>query len=191
MIAKPAAFEANCAGAVFSADRTRRYRLTRSWEPIAGQDEKSLGFVMLNPSKAGALEDDATVRKCMGFARRWGFTEIVVTNLIPLIATDPYSLTAWGELDPENNAHLRGALDYCDTTVVAWGSISKALARYVGLSKHLDNFREMSEGYRLSCIGFTQKADPLHPSRAPYTTEALDWEWPDPPRALDAGELPR
>ena len=51
----PRAFEAASATAVFSADRTRRYRLTRHWTPLEGQDEKSLGFVMLNPSSADAV----------------------------------------------------------------------------------------------------------------------------------------
>jgi hypothetical protein len=44
-----------------------RYWLERKWGPGTPQV-----FVMLNPSTADASEDDPTIRRCMGFARREG-----------------------------------------------------------------------------------------------------------------------
>jgi len=59
--------------AVLSDCGTYRYVLTRRWA-----EGPVLGWVMLNPSRADAGRDDATVRRCMGFVRSWGFAGIIV-----------------------------------------------------------------------------------------------------------------
>ncbi|MGE3889429.1 MAG: DUF1643 domain-containing protein, partial [Vicinamibacterales bacterium] len=53
-------------GAVLSADGRYRYRLWRLWDDCA----PVMTWVLLNPSTADANEDDPTLRKCIGFARR-------------------------------------------------------------------------------------------------------------------------
>jgi len=63
-----------------SADQRYRYWLSRRW---GHQDHGYLLWIMLNPSTADALKDDATIRKCMGFAKRMGYECIVVVNLYP------------------------------------------------------------------------------------------------------------
>src|SRR5689334_4931611 len=72
------------ASAVFdSPQRTRRYLLTRIWDPTI----KPLVVLMLNPSTANALTDDPTIRRLAGpngFARREGAGGVVVVNLFSL-----------------------------------------------------------------------------------------------------------
>jgi hypothetical protein len=46
-------------------------------------------WVGMNPSTAGADEDDMTVRKDIGFTRELGFTAYVKVNVATLIETDP------------------------------------------------------------------------------------------------------
>ncbi len=46
-------------------------------------------WVMLNPSTADHVHDDPTIRRCMGFARAWGYGGIAVVNLYAWRATDP------------------------------------------------------------------------------------------------------
>jgi hypothetical protein len=47
---------------------TYRYELWRRWA-----EGPHVLFVMLNPSTADAVTDDATIRKCIGYAKRWGY----------------------------------------------------------------------------------------------------------------------
>jgi hypothetical protein len=159
--------------AIFSEDRTRRYSLTR-----VSTRGSVLGFVMLNPSSADEQRDDATIRKCVGFAARWGFSGgIMVTNLIPVIATDPYALPPWSGFDRVNYSHITQALQLCVGTVVAWGSVPRPLARSIALGEHILRFRELAGTRPLFCIGLTKNGDPLHPSRTAYTSGPEAWEW--------------
>lgn len=60
-------------------DETGRYRyiLTRRWD-----DDRPLAcFVAMNPSTATEKIADPTVRRCIGFARDWGYGGLLVLNL--------------------------------------------------------------------------------------------------------------
>jgi hypothetical protein len=77
--------------ALFSRDRRFRYRLGRRWVEGA-----AVCFVLLNPSTADEMQDDATVRRCIAFAKAHGFDALEVVNLYAYIATDPADLRRAG-----------------------------------------------------------------------------------------------
>ena len=165
--------------ATFSEDRTRRYLLGREWDTlklIGVESRGTLGFVMLNPSMAGEKDDDPTIRKCIGFAKRWNYSAIIVGNLIAVVVTDPYSLPPWRGLYHDNEFHLKILLT-CDEIIVAWGGVAKALRRSIALNEHILRFRELCGDRQLHCIGLTKGGDPLHPSRAHYTKSMQEWQW--------------
>ncbi|EST22803.1 hypothetical protein M877_28920 [Streptomyces niveus NCIMB 11891] len=101
-----------------------RYRLTREWDDA----RPPATFVMLNPSTADAVQDDATVRKCTRYAQRWGCGSLVVVNLYAWRATDPRELPADERLrvGPDGDGWLsQAALDALDAggpLVAAWGT---------------------------------------------------------------------
>lgn len=106
-----------------SADGLYRYWLTRLWDSEA----IPLSWIMLNPSTANAEDDDPTIKRCMGFARRLGFGGIAVWNLYAYWATDPKDLKAAGyPAGPLNDERLRflfeWANDYDQPVVAAWGN---------------------------------------------------------------------
>lgn len=90
--------------AVLSPDREYRYRLSRTWD----SEKPTLGFIMLNPSTDDESEDDPTIRRCLGYAKDWGYGSILVGNLFGLRATDPSQLREHGNpVGPENDEHLQ------------------------------------------------------------------------------------
>lgn len=160
--------------ASFSEDGTRRYMLGRSWGPDGPR--KTLGLVMLNPSKAGAEIDDPTIRKGIGFASRWGFNALLVGNLIPIVATDPWDLPCWNGPFHDNEEYLDTLVRTTDSLAVAWGSVDMNLARRICFAEHAYRFRELiADGRELLAIGKTKNGSPLHPSRAPYTDSPIIW----------------
>ncbi len=132
---------------------------------------------MLNPSKAGAVSDDPTVRKVVGFARRWGYGRAVGVNLNPIVSTDPWDLPYWNGIDCHNLEVIQRWIGVADLVVAAWGSQPRALGRKIGLTELIYAFRGIAP-VAVHCIGVTRSGDPLHPSRAPYTAAPELWAEP-------------
>lgn len=87
---RPTLFEEVSKGADLSFDRTYRYSLWRIWNA----DKPFVLFIGLNPSAADENEDDPTIRRCINFARRWGYGGLYMANLFALRATDPSEMKA-------------------------------------------------------------------------------------------------
>ena len=73
-------------GAIVDATANYRYLLWRRWD----DQRPSVGIVMLNPSRADATVNDPTIRRCIGFAQRWGYGGVEVGNYVclPMCAAD-------------------------------------------------------------------------------------------------------
>src|SRR5262245_38555366 len=89
--------------AVFSPCRKYRYSLTRIWDA----ERPNVMFVGLNPSTADDQVDDPTVRRCIGFARKWRFGGMIIVNLFAYRSTDPNRLQEiLDPVGPENDEHI-------------------------------------------------------------------------------------
>lgn len=143
------------ATAEFSPCRTYRYALTRTWDTR----RLPLAFVMLNPSTADAFIVDPTVRRCLGFAQRWGAGGLLVLNVYGLRSADPRVLRRHPDpVGPQNDAIIVARLAEPIARVVgAWGAhADPGRARYV-----VDLIRQA--GHRPVCLGRTQAGAPRHP----------------------------
>lgn len=138
-------------GAVLSPCERYRYQLTRTW------DERlpAVAFVGLNPSTADANIDDPTVRRCVGFARDWGFGALILVNLFALRSTDPSRLyTAREPIGPENDRWLSLAGCNAEIVVAAWGVHGDLHGR----GREIRSFFPT-----LMCLGRTREGHPRHP----------------------------
>ena len=66
---QPQLFKTEGRSAVISADQAYRYTLWRRWS----DGNNFVQFIGLNPSTADETKDDNTIRKCVKFAKLWGF----------------------------------------------------------------------------------------------------------------------
>lgn len=152
-------------GAVISACGLYRYRLWRRWGSGA-----HVTWIMLNPSTAGELDDDATIRKCVGFARRWGCDAIDVVNLFAWRATNPSDLGPLADpVGPDNDAHIEEAGRSAALVVVAWGrgaGVPVALIR-----SRAARVLELLVRHSVQCLGRADNGAPRHPLMLSYTSQ--------------------
>jgi hypothetical protein len=107
--------------AYISECETYRYSLTRDVAPLTGAG--TVTFVMLNPSTADAEQDDPTIRRCIRFARDWGFARLKVVNLYAYRTTNPRQLkTVADPVGPENDCTIAKVIGGSDLVVCAWGA---------------------------------------------------------------------
>ena len=119
-----------------------------------------MAFVMLNPSTADAVKEDPTIRRCVGFARSWGYGSLSVVNLFAFRATDPSDLlSAVDAVGPENDRHIVKECSQANLTVLAWGNPPRSLtARASEVLAVL-----LESGIPAVCLGLTKQGMPRHP----------------------------
>ena len=143
------------ATATFDATRAFRYRLSRTWDASG----PGVAFVMLNPSTADADTLDPTVRRCVGFARTWGFGSLEVVNLFAFRATDPRDLLrAAAPVGAANDRAIVDAVSAADRVVVAWGARGSHRDRAAEVAVLLE-----AAMVRPMALGTTRHGQPRHP----------------------------
>lgn len=161
----------------FSQHRIFRYTLWRDWSAdiatnglftedphgdyYPGRPDQYVQFIGLNPSTADETKDDPTIRKCIGFAKRWGFGALCMTNLFAFRATDPRVMMGCPKpVGDDNDMWIVRCAREAGMIVAAWGTKGEFMGRDVEVLKLLP-----TELHRLRR---TKHGHPEHPLYVPY-----------------------
>lgn len=152
--------------AVVSPCGLYRYRLDRT----VAMEGPVYAFFGINPSTADASVDDATVRKWIGFVKRWGGSRFIVGNVFAYRATDVRELaTAKDPHGDDIGDHVTAIIEEADILVPCWGNTSKVPPRlrcYPGILLEA----MLSSGKPVMHFGCTSSGDPKHPLMLGYDT---------------------
>lgn len=153
-------------GAIIDPTGLYRYSLWREWDA----NTPRIAFIMLNPSRADAEIDDPTIRRCMGFAKDWGYGSLEVANLFAYRAQHPKILQQVPDpIGPENDRYLQEAFLAADRVIIAWGNWGKLKGR------NEEVLRAM-QSRAIYCLGITNKGQPRHPLYVRRNTNLLQFE---------------
>lgn len=161
-------------GATFSPDRLHRYRLWREW----GDTGNRCVWIGVNPSTATETIDDATIRKCVGFSKRWGFGAYDMLNIFGWRSTDIHGLRVPTDpIGPGNDAAIAEVCAGASRVVLAWGSAEKFKGygiRYPGIALRGSIVYEIVKAHARCEIGHlglpTNDGQPRHPLFLGYAT---------------------
>lgn len=165
-------------GCVFSPDRRYRYVLWRRLgkDPYDAAMTPSTLFVQwigLNPSVADETKDDPTVRRCIDFTKRWGFSAMCMTNAFAFRATDPREMKAQEEpVGVENTDWLCRVAQEAAMVVCCWGNHGQHQKRSALI---IERFKKLRIG-KLYHLGLTEIGEPRHPLYLSKTIKPIPWE---------------
>lgn len=150
--------------AVFAPCERYRYLLQRRFDGLDFEDPGSACFVMMNPSTADERQDDPTIRRCIGYARAWGYVGVTIVNVFALRSTNPKGLLAVDDpVGPANPEILmREALE-ASLLVCAWGLPPKPLREKA--ESLLGTM--LVEGLEPHALRLTKDGSPAHPLYLP------------------------
>lgn len=161
-------------GAEFSPDEIYRYTLTRQWD-----DGRCVAFLMFNPSTATATTEDPTIRRCIGFARRWDYGRLVVINLYAVRSTDPKAVTRMGRsaIGPMNDYWIKKSVEESREIICAWGCAQHAPDIGQRVKRVLDLINQDLPNIPINCLGFRKDGHPRHPLMLAYETPREEFKW--------------
>lgn len=147
--------------AILSPCKNYRYELGRTWD----MGRAPLVFIMFNPSTADEWVDDPTIRKCVGFARQFGYGGIRVVNLFAYRTSNPNVLRQHKAdiVGPDNDRHI-AEQSRLGPVVCAWGQNARFFPERVAAVMDL-----LPQG--VFCLKQTSDGYPGHPLYIPYLTK--------------------
>lgn len=144
--------------------------------------KKPLLVLGLNPSTADEKKPDATIRKIMGFAERWGYDSFIMVNLYPLRCTFPGDLPK----DFEEDLHVQNyrtieeiISNLGDTEVLVCYGDNIRVQPYLEFCK-TEILKMLSEYSKLKLVrisDLTIKGNPRHPCRLPYKSPKFEFKF--------------
>jgi hypothetical protein len=136
---------------IFSRDEHYRYALWRNWSPNAGQAL----FIGLNPSTADQEINDPTIRRCIAYAKNWGYGGVLVGNLFAYRATLPQNLRKTSRpVGPDNEKWLLKMASAADLVIACWGNHGSHLNQDQSIQQLLPE---------LHCLKLNSTGAPAHP----------------------------
>lgn len=147
-----------------------RYVLHRDWSGMLFTRPRPVVWVMLNPSSADGIRDDATTRRCIAHTERLGYYRLQIVNLFAYRSRDPKRIRQLGDaaVGRANDEHIALAVERAALVVCAWGAHRWAQ----------DRAREVVSvigSHDLWCLGTTADGSPRHPLYLPAATELVRW----------------
>ena len=150
--------------AVFSPCRKYRYSLTRSWNSADGY----VLFIGLNPSIADEIADDPTLKRCINFAKDWGYGGLIMVNLFAYMSTCPSELKKVAlPIGKENNNYILKGYQKSQLTVIAWGNDGYLLKRDKEVLAIIEN---------PMCLNINKSGQPAHPLYQKKSQELINFK---------------
>ena len=149
--------------AVFSPCARYRYALWRIWD----ENKPHAMMILLNPSIADHQIDSRTSKRCIEFAKSWGYGGLCIGNLFAYRSQNKAMIRKGQDpIGPENDVWLLKLSAEAGIVVAGWGNDGF----YMDRAKHVCSLVK-----NLSCLRTTQEGQPQHPLYLPKSLKPIPY----------------
>lgn len=165
---------------IFSPCRKYRYTLWREWDCdlLTGcsddlpNSHRHVQFIGLNPSTADETLDDPNIRRCIGFAKAWGYGALCMTNLFAWRDTTPKAMKLVPKpVGDDNVYHIMEQASNAGLIIAAWGKDGRHLCQGTEVRIALKGIGVTN----LHHLGLNSDGTPRHPLYLKATTQPQLW----------------
>lgn len=151
-------------------------QLHRYWLDRTYGEGPTVAFGMLNPSMATHEDNDPTVGRCEGFAKREKAGRMIVVNLFGLVSPEPDDLLrSANPFGDWNEDYIRRAIREADVFILAFGAPKKPIRMKSWITRRL----LQNEGRAFWCLGKSKDGWPKHPLYLKGDTKIEEWSFPE------------
>ncbi|MCW8886615.1 MAG: DUF1643 domain-containing protein [Motiliproteus sp.] len=157
--------EKNTVETVFSPCGEYRYLFKQQWD----QSKPWVMFIGLNPTEIDPIKLNATLRRCIVYAKDWQYGGICMANLFAALAATPEILRTHPDpVGTDNNHWLEKLSGEAGLIIAAWGNDGCYLDRGQDVRKQLNN---------LHCLKINQSGEPAHPLYQPKSAKPISYRF--------------
>lgn len=147
-------------------DGPYRYSLEHRW----GSGSLCM-FLMMNPSAADWTQTDATVNKVSNFARRWGYSGVLIGNVCAYRSKEKNNLIPLKDpVGPRNVDALLEMGHRADRIIVAHGKLPGKLQEHATVAVRTMD----AAGFKLWALRLSKDGTPWHPLYLPDDTLPIE-----------------
>ena len=166
---------------VWSPCRRYRYWLRRDLRDLHTKRGPAV-FVLHNPSTADEYRDDATVARCVRYARAWGCCSLIVVNRYAIRGTDPaVVIKEQDPVGPLNDTAIsfaaKNAADNGGIVIAAWGSFGGKPVHTAAMRARAGRVAQLvaDAGATIHALALTADGQPRHPLYLRSNLEPFVW----------------
>ena len=142
-----------------------RYLLTRGVGDDIVENSRTVCWIMLNPSTADDVNDDATIRRCRAYTKEWGYDAIATLNLFALRSTDPQHLQKHhSPVGPDNEFWFSEIIPRSELIICGWGNHGDIHDQWQVGREWIEKYGGNPQALRM-----TKSGQPSHPLYLPKT----------------------
>lgn len=150
--------------AVWSKDKLYRYVLWRVWGPNPWTNYCMI--IGLNPSTATETVNDPTVRRCIQYAKDWGYDALCMANAFAYRATNPRVMMGYPRpIGDQNDRWLVACAAGASLRLAAWGKRGAFMGRDREIFTLIDD---------LYCLRTNADGTPVHPLYQPAILKPIE-----------------
>lgn len=142
----------------FSRDKKHRYLFELYFDHLNNHNKNHFTFILLNPTPLDPIKLNATVKRCIGFTKKWGGGSLSIVNLYSVLEKDPKKIHTHNRPSlTTNDKYILKSVQKAHKVILGWGDLDQSH------QNRIDRVLKLLEDRPVYCLKINKSGHPGHP----------------------------